>query len=505
MAYDGLGAFIERLEKAGELVRVSAPVDVRLEITEIADRVMKQGGPALLFEHVTGPEGRYDMPVAINLLGSARRMAWALGVETLEEAQQKIRDLLGLAKGPPAGGFLQRLALLGRLAELGRIGPRTVRSGPVQERVYEGDAVDLGRLPIITCWPQDAGPYITLPLVITRDPVTGQRNVGMYRLQVLDRRSVALHWQRHKTGARHFERARAAGRRLPVAVAIGGDPALIYAASAPLPEGIDEMVFAGFFRGRGVELVPCRTVELEVPADAEIVLEGYADPEEPLVLEGPFGDHTGFYSLPDRYPRMHVTAITMRERPVYPTTIVGPPPMEDYWMGHATERIFLPLAQMVLPEIVDYHMPPEGVFHNLVMVAIEKQYPGHAFKVAQGLLGLGLMSLAKVIVVVDADVDVQNPVEAWWVALNHIDPERDVMFARGPIDVLDHASRGPAYGSKMIIDGTRKWPEEGFTRPWPDRIRMSDDIVERVTRRWEEYGLGRILSPHVGKVGRRRP
>jgi 4-hydroxy-3-polyprenylbenzoate decarboxylase len=355
--------------------------------------------------------------------------------------------------------------------------------------VLTGEDVDLSLLPVLTCWPEDGGPFITLPQVITRDPDTGERNSGMYRIQILDKRTTAIHWQRHKTGMRHFNRAKELGRRLEVAIAIGGDPAVIYSSSAPLPEGMDEFVFAGFLRREGVQMVRCKTVDLEVPAEAEIVLEGYVDPSEDLYLEGPFGDHTGFYSLADYYPAFHVTALTMRRDAIYPATIVGRPPMEDYWLGHATERIFLPLIRMMLPEIVDYHMPPESVFHNLVFISINKQYPGHAYKVASGVLGLGLMSLSKVIVVLDSDVNVQDPAEAWWIALNNIDPKRDVHFVPGPVDVLDHASPKFTFGSKMVIDATRKWPEEGFEREWPEKIKMSQEIVDLVDRRWSEYGF----------------
>lgn len=486
MAYKNLREFITFLEDKGELRRITAPVSPRLEITEIADRVMKAGGPALFFENVEGSR----LPLAINLFGSNRRMAWALGAGSLDEVAARLEELLLLPRmGPGKGGLMAKVSMLPKLAELGAIGPRPVRSGPVQEVVMTGDQVDLGQIPVLTCWPGDGGPFITLPLVVTRDPETGERNMGMYRVQVLDRRTTAMHWQRHKTGARHFEKARAMGKRLEAAVVLGGDPALTYAATAPLPEGVDEYVFTGFLRREGVEVVPCRTVDLEVPAQADIVLEGYVDPQEPMVREGPFGDHTGFYSLPDDYPAFHVTAVTMRHDAIYPATIVGRPPMEDYWMGHATERLFLPLVRLVLPEIVDYHLPAEGVFHNLVFVSIRKRYPGHAYKVANGLWGMGLMSLSKVIVVFDEDVKVQDPFEAWWVALNNIDPQRDVRFTAGPVDVLDHASQHFTFGSKMVIDATRKWPEEGFTRPWPDRIEMSEDIKAQVTRRWKEYGL----------------
>ncbi len=484
MAFANLSEFLRFLEARGELRRVAAPVSPRLEITEIADRLVKGGGPAVLFENVEGS----GIPVAANLFGTRRRMAWALGVEDVEEIAARIEELIGLPK-QGQGGLWAKMALLPKLAELGSFGPRSVRGGPVHDVVLTGDDVDLGRLPVLTCWPDDGGPFITLPLVVTRDPETGERNMGMYRVQVLDRNTTALHWQRHKTGAHHYEKAKRLGKRLEAAVVLGGDPALIYSATAPLPEGIDEYLFTGFLRREGVETVKGRTVDLEVPAQADIVLEGYVDPFEPLRLEGPFGDHTGFYSLADHYPAFHVTAVTLRRDAVYPATIVGRPPMEDYWLGHATERIFLPLLRLTLPEIADIHMPAEGVFHNLVFVSIHKRYPGHAHKVANGLWGLGLMSLAKVIVVVDADVDVQDVAETWWVALNNIDPQRDVRFSPGPVDVLDHASQHFTYGTKMVLDATRKWPEEGFTREWPERVRMSPEVVERVSARWKEYGL----------------
>jgi len=342
---------------------------------------------------------------------------------------------------------------------------------------------------VLTCWPADGGPYFTLPQVITRSPITGVRNVGMYRLQVFDSRTTGMHWHIHKHGARHFEEARELGKPLEVAVALGGDPVLAYAASAPLPDNIEEYLFAGFLRREAVELVKARTVELEVPASAEIVLEGYVDPREPLRREGPFGDHTGYYSLEDDYPVFHVQAVTRRRKAVYPATVVGQPPMEDYWIGYATERIFLPLLRLAVPEIVDYHMPPEGVFHNLVFVSIRKRYPGQAFKVMHALWGQGLMMLAKVIVVLDEDVDLKNPAEAWWAALNNIDPRRDTIFSPGPADALDHASVLPHFGSKMGIDGTRKLPAEGFTRPWPERIKMTEEVREKVDRIWKELGI----------------
>lgn len=490
MPVENLRDFIREIDRLGELARVGHPVSARLEIAEIADRCMKSpgGGPALLFEHVLLEDGRRsEHPVAINLFGSLRRMNLALGVSDLDEIGRRIAELLEL-KAPE--GLREKLALLPKLAELARFPPR-LRSGrpPCQEVVRRGAELDLDRIPFLTTWPGDAGRYITLPLVITTDPVRGTRNVGMYRVQVLGRDTLAMHWQRHKVGAAHWRAMAARGERMPVAIALGGDPASIYSASAPLPPTIDEFLFAGFIRRAPVELARAVTCDLEVPAEAEMVLEGYVDPAEELVLEGPFGDHTGFYSLADYYPRVHVTAVTMRRDPVYPATLVGRPPMEDYYLGHATERIFLPLLRLTVPEIVDYHMPPPGIFHNLVFVAIDKQYPGQAYKVMNALWGQGLMALAKVIVVVDKDVNVQDPDEVWWVALNNIDPERDVRFTMGPIDVLDHSSRGFTYGSKMGIDATRKWKEEGFTREWPERIRMDEETKARVDRMWEKLGI----------------
>ena len=490
MALDSLRDFIAAIDRIGELVRVSHPVRARLEIAEIADRCMKSpgGGPALLFEHVLLDDGRRsEWPVAINLFGSMRRMCLALGVETLDDAGDRISDLLNL-KVPE--GLFGKLAMLPRLAEVAKFPPR-VRGGrpPCQDVVLRGDEIDLGRIPFLTTWPGDGGPYITLPMVITTDPVRGTRNVGMYRIQVLGRDTLAMHWQRHKVGAAHWREMAARGERMPVVIALGGDPASIYSGSAPLPPTIDEFIFAGFLRKSPVELARAVTAELDVPAEAEMVIEGYIDPAEALVLEGPFGDHTGFYSLADYYPKVHVTAITMRRDPIYPATLVGRPPMEDYYLGHATERIFLPLLKLTVPEIVDYHMPAPGIFHNLVFVAIDKQYPGQAQKVMNALWGQGLMSLAKVLVVVDKDVNVRDPDEAWWVALNNIDPERDTRFTMGPVDVLDHASRAFTYGSKMGIDATRKWPEEGFTREWPERIEMDPETRARVDALWPKLGI----------------
>lgn len=490
MALDNLRAFIGAIEAAGELARVERSVSVDKEITEIADRCMKSpgGGPALWFAHPTllrGTPSRY--PLAINLFGSEKRIALALGVDCLDRIAERITELL---RPQVPEGLVAKLALLPRLVEVAKFPPKLVGgTPPCQEIVIRGADVDLSQFPIPVCWPEDGGPYITLPGVITRDPTTGVRNVGMYRIQVIGRNEVAMHWQRHKGAAAHWQEMAARGETMPVAFALGGDPASIYAASAPLPPSIDEFLFAGFLRSEPVRLAKAWASDLEVPAEAEMVFEGYIDPREELVLEGPFGDHTGFYSLADYYPKVHITAVTMRTDPVYPHTIVGRPPMEDYYLGHATERIFLPLLRFTMPEIVDLHMPAEGIFHNLVFVSIDKRYPGQAWKVMNGLWGQGLMALAKVIVVLDKDVNVRDPKEAWWVALNHIDPERDVRFTMGPIDVLDHSSRGFTYGSKMGIDATRKWKEEGFTREWPKRIVMDEETKGRVDAMWKELGI----------------
>ena len=491
MSLDTISQFLSAIDRAGELARISEPVRARLEICEIADRVMKQpdGGKALYFENVVLDNGqRSQYPVVINLFGSMRRICLALGVDDLNQIGERITEMLDL-KVPE--GLIGKLAMLPRLLEIGKFPPR-VKSGkpPCQEIVVTGQDVDLSSLPIITCWPEDGGPYITLPMVISKDPKRGIRNVGMYRVQVLGPRTLAMHWQRHKVGAAHWREMAEKGEKMSVVIAIGGDPASVYSASAPLPPTIDEFLFAGFLRKSPVHLAKSVTSDLEVPADAEFVIEGYIDPADDLVVEGPFGDHTGFYSEADLYPQVHVTALTMRHNPVYATTIVGRPPMEDYYLGHATERIFLPLLKLTIPEIVDYHMPPEGIFHNLVFVSIDKQYPGQAYKVINALWGQGLMALAKVIVVLDKDVNVRNVQEAWWVALNHIDPERDVRFSMGPIDVLDHSSRSFTYGSKMGIDATRKWPEEGFTRNWPKIIEMDADTKQRVDAMWSRLGVG---------------
>ena len=480
MAFTDLRDFVARLDKHGRLRRVRASVSRDLEITEIVDRVSKtpgDGNVALLFERVEG----FDMPVVVNAFGAEDRMALALGVERLDELGARVARLLD-ARLP--GTFAERLRKLGTLIDIVRAAPRRVETAPCQE-VVETAAPSVAGLPILRCWPGDGGRYITLPAVFTRDPVTGARNVGMYRLQVFDDRTLGMHWQTHKGGAEHQHRAT---DRMPVAIALGGDPAMIYAASAPLPPGIDEVVFAGWLRGSGVEMVRCRTNDLEVPAQAEIVLEGWVDPREQR-LEGPFGDHTGYYSLARDYPVFHLTALTRRARPIYPTTIVGRPPQEDYWLGKATERIFLPIMRLMLPEIVDVNMPAEGVFHNLVIVSIRKRYPGHARKVMQALWGMGLMMLAKTIVVVSEHVNVHDLSEVAWRATGNIDPRRDLVVLEGPMDDLDHAALRHRFGGKLGVDATEKGPLDEIAQPWPEEIRMTEEVRERVTRRWKDYGL----------------
>ena len=484
MKYKDLRDFVRFLESKGELKRINTPVSSELEIAEVCDRVVKRGGPALLFENVEG----YDIPVLINMYGTEQRMAWALGVQKLDDLVDRVQHLLGLMQGPPQG-IKEKVRTLWQLKEMASYQPKLVKSGPCQEVVVTGDDVDLNRYPILKCWPMDGGRYITLPLVITRDPETGSRNLGMYRIQVYDARTAAMHWQTHKVGTHHYRVGEERGlERLDVAVVLGGDPATIWTGSAPLPPDVDELMVAGFIREEGVELVKAKTVGLEVPAHAEMVIEGYVVPGDEAI-EGPFGDHTGYYSMADTYPVFHVTAITHRRDPIYPTIIVGRPPMEDYFMGKVTERVFLPIIQMVAPEVVDVNMPAEGVFHNLVIVSIKKEYPGQARKVMYGLWGMGLMSLAKNIVVVDHYVNVHDPSEVTWRVTNNIDPARDVLFVDGPLDDLDHASPTPKYGSKMGIDATAKGPMDGRQREWPPDIVMSPEVVALVDRKWAEYGL----------------
>lgn len=481
MAYPDLHAFINKLESRGLLNRVSVEVDAHLEITEITDRVSKQGGPALLFENVKG----YQMPVLTNAFGSIERMQLALETDSLDAIGDELISIIQPEELPVT--LMDKIKTLPKLARLSSFLPKHVRTGPCKEVIVK-DNPSLAELPVLHCWPEDGGPFITLPLVFTKDPETGRRNVGMYRMQVFDERTTGMHWHVHKDAAEHYLKNNS---RMPVAVAIGADPATIYAATAPLPGGIDEILLSGFLRKEPVELVKCETVDLEVPARAEIILEGYVDLNETR-LEGPFGDHTGYYSLADHYPVFHLTCITRRKNPVYPATIVGRPPMEDAYLGKATERIFLPLMRMQLPEIVDMNMPPEGVFHNCVIVSIKKRYPGQAKKVMCALWGLGLMMLAKLIIVVDAEVDAQNVSEVMWRVFNNTDPRRDVMIVDGPLDALDHSSPLPHYGSKMGIDATTKWKEEGHTRQWPGDIVMTPEIKGLVDRKWQSYGLGSV-------------
>ena len=488
MAYKDLREFIARLDREGELKRISTQVDVDLEITEITDRVSKAGGPALLFEKPRSAKDgvTHSMPLLINALGSKRRLELALEVNSVEDVARRIEDLLEMK---PPEGFMDKVRLLPKLSELSSFFPRVAKGGPAKD-VIETDKLSLARLPIMKCWPQDGGRFITFPMVVTRSPKTGRRNVGCYRMQVYDERTTGMHWQIHKGGAEHFRwlERQGKGRRMDVAVAIGADPATMLAGILPLPEDLDEFLFAGFLRKEPVELVKCETVDLEVPANAEIVLEGYVDLDD-IRVEGPFGDHTGYYSLEDKFPAFHLTCITHRKDPIYISTLVGAPPMEDYWMGYAVERIFLPLVRKQLPEVVDMHMPAEGIFHNLLIVSIRKSYPGHARKVMNALWGLPGAMFTKCIVVVDHDVDVHNLREVTWKVLNHIDPERDIQFTLGPVDQLEHASRLPNFGSKMGVDATHKWPSEGFTRPWPDEIIMDPEVKTKIDLLWKQLGL----------------
>jgi 4-hydroxy-3-polyprenylbenzoate decarboxylase len=470
MAYRDLREFLAALEKQQELKRIPFEVDPILEITEFADRAVKRGGPALLFER---PKG-YDIPVLINSFASMRKMEIALEVASVEQIAVRISELIEMRMPE---GLIGKLKMLPKLAEVGAFFPKVVSKGVCQE-VVRTEGFSLLDYPVLKCWPEDGGRFVTLPLVFSRNPDNGKRNCGMYRMQIYDERTAGMHWQTHKQGAEHYRRIEPHGQtRMDVAVAIGADPATMYSAVLPLPPDLDEMMIAGFLRGSPVEMVKCRTCDLEVPANAEIVLEGYVERGE-LRTEGPFGDHTGFYSLADEYPVFHLTSITQRKDPIYATTIVGPPPMEDYYMGKAIERIFLPLIRLQLPEVRDIAMPAEGIFHNLILVSIRKSYPGHARKVMHSIWGTGQAMFSKCIVVVDEDVDVQNVREVAWKALNHIDPERDIQ-----------SSRFPNYGSKMGVDATKKWASEGFTRPWPGVIEMSADVKRRVDELWQKAGL----------------
>jgi 4-hydroxy-3-polyprenylbenzoate decarboxylase len=490
VGYADLREFVKTLDKEGELKRIAAEVDPVLEITQVVQRAQNlpgpkgnPGGTALLFERPKGSR----VPVLINVFGSVRRMELAFGVEKLDDVAGRIRGFLDMQT--PQGLF-DKVKMLPKLMELGSVFPRVVKEGVCQEVVRKGSDVNLLDLPILKCWPQDGGRFITFPLVFTKNPESGKRNVGMYRMQVYGSQTTGMHWQTQKHGAEHFRRARAANPdgRIPVSVAIGSDPATALAGMLPIPPDLDEMMFAGFLRKEPVEMVRCQTNELEVPANAEIVLEGYVSLNE-MRTEGPFGDHTGFYSLEGEYPVFHVECVTQRKDPIYLTTVVGPPPQEDFYMGYAVERVFLPVMKMQYPEIVDVAMPAEGIFHNLMIVSIRKSYPGHARKIMSAIWSLGQAMFTKVLVVVDHDVDVHNYREVVWKALCAIDPERDVQFSIGPVDTLDHAARMQDFGSKMGVDATRKWSSEGFARPWPDEILMDEKTKTRVDGLWRSLGI----------------
>ncbi len=478
--YSDLNDFLADLERRKLLARVAEPVNPHLEVAAVIDRACKSpgGGPALLFEKPSG----FDIPVAANVYGSMERMCLALGVKTLDDLAREIDELMTPQMPEGIMDALKMLPMVGRLRDLV---PKTVKDAPCHEIVQRGGTLD--ELPILTCWPEDGGPYITFPLVFTKDPESGERNIGTYRMQVFDARTTGMHWQRHKGGAQHHRVAERLGKRLEVAVALGPEPVLPYCATAPMPEGLDELLLAGFLARRRIELVKCVTVDLEVPASSHIVLEGYVEPGERR-REGPFGDHTGLYSQPDDYPVFHLTCVTRRKRPTYLTTIVGVPPMEDYYLGLASERIFLPIIRKTLPEIVDMHFPAEGIFHNLVIVSIDKRFPGHARKIMNAFWGLGQLMFSKTIIVVDKDVNVQDVREVAWIVGTHMDPLRDVQMTRGPVDDLDDAADLPAYGGKMGIDATRKWASEGYTRSWPARVRTTEAAGRRATEIWSKIG-----------------
>ena len=502
MAFESYRDFIEQLDRAGELIRITQPVATELEITELADREMKKpgGGKALLIEKPTVNGVVSPFPVAINTMGSHKRMAMSLGAASVDAAAA---ELGALVKAKPPTGFREAIKLLGTALDLRHAKPKLVKSGPCKEVIHKFDAPvaatswptapdwqnpstlnlqpsTLLNLPILRCWPLDGGRFITLPCVVTKDPDTGDRNLGMYRMQVYDGQSTGMHWQLQKVAARHGRRYYEKGERMPVAIFLGGDPMFPFCATAPLPDGLDEFLLAGYLRKKSVELVKCETHSLEVPANADFVIEGYIDPTEPLRDEGPFGDHTGYYTLPEPYPVLHITAITHRRDAVYPATIVGIPPMEDFYMGAASVKLFLPIFKMNFPEIVDIALPAEGVFHNLVFVSIKKTYPMQAYKIMHGLWGMGQMMFTKYIVVVDADVDVHNTSEVLFHLCANTDPQRDSIFTKGPADVLDHATSEIASGSKLGIDATKKLPGEGFKRPWPPLIKMSEDVRQKV-------------------------
>lgn len=490
MAYDSLRDFLEMLARNGELLRIKQPVASELEITEIANREMKKadGGRALLFEQPTINGEPTSIPLTINTYGSEKRMAMSLGIDSIEDAADELSKLV---KAKPPTSLMSACKLLSTALGLRHARPKKVSNGPCKEVIHKFENQNhktsktspptLLNLPIQQCWPQDAGRFVTLPCVVTKDPDNNDRNLGMYRMQVFDQRTTALHWQLQKVAARHGKRYFEEGRKMPVSVFLGGDPVYAFCASAPLPDGLDELLLAGWLRQKSVPLIKCETNDLEVPADSDIVLEGYVDPTEPLRDEGPFGDHTGYYTLPEKYPAFHITAITHRRDAVYPSTIVGPPPMEDFYLGSASLRIFLPILKMNFPELIDIALPAEGVFHNLVFASIKKTYPMQAYKIMHGLWGAGQMMFAKYIIIVDEDVDVHNTSEVLFRLGANTDPQRDSIFTRGPADVLDHATTDIASGTKLGLDATKKFPgESGFHREWPPLIKMDDSIKKKV-------------------------
>ena len=517
MAYRDFQDFCNTLESKGELKRIKHPISQYLEITEVADRVMKSGGPALIFENVVGPPHRmgtpnpnsavlnnpsidpasrpsgvkhYEYPVAINTMGSRKRMSLALSCEDFEEHTDRLRKLLSAPGNMPKSLSEKFKFALEMGGEIKSVAPKEVKNALCQEIVLTGDDIDLTQFPALTCWPEDGGPYVTLPLVFTHDPATGKRNVGMYRVQIYDKKTAGMHWQIHKTGMRQMEDAGELGKKkFEVAIVLGGDPVYNFCAISPLPPGIDEMLFAGFLRRKNVENVKCKTIDVMVPADAEIVIEGYVDPAERR-LEGPFGDHTGYYSLAGDFPVLHVTAITMRKKPVWPATIVGIPPMEDGWMGKAVERIFMPMIQLTTPEILDMNLPVDACFHNVAFVKIKKKYAGHAYKVMHAVWGLGQLSFTKMVFIFDEDCDVQNIGEVLFRLGANCDPSRDVLISRGPVDQLDHAAVQEGFGGKIGFDCTHKWPgENGFNRPFPKIIRNAPDVVQKIDSIWSQLGL----------------
>ncbi len=505
MAYASFGGFLETLEREQELIRVKSPVATELEIAALADQEMKQpdGGLALLIERPTVNGRVSPFPVAINTLGSYRRMALSFQAASVESAAAELGTLI---KAKPPAGMREAMRLLTTALDLRHAKPKLAKNGPCQEVVYRfeecGDPVSMASksesprlaessecptlldLPILKCWPKDGGRFLTLPCVVTKDPASGERNVGMYRMQIYDSQSAGMHWQLQKVGARHGRQYYKSGKRMPVSVFLGGDPVYPFCATAPLPDGLDEFLLAGYLRKRSVRLVKCLTNDLEVPANSDFVIEGYVDPVEPLRLEGPFGDHTGFYTLPEPYPVFHVTAITHRKDAVYPATIVGIPPMEDFYIGAASVKLFLPIFQMNFPEIVDIALPAEGVFHNLVFVSIRKTYPMQAYKIMHGLWGMGQMMFTKYIIVVDEDVNVHNTSQVLFRLCANTDPKRDSLFTKGPADVLDHATDTIGAGSKMGIDATKKLAGEGFARKWPPLIRMDEAVESRMNALW---------------------